>query len=202
MSYIGQSIPRANAKRLHVDPSRLVLAGDSAGAHIAAQLANVIAVPSYADSVGVVPLVRLQQLAGIILFCGVYRIAPVRRQGHSGITDRVMLWAYSGEKDFMSDPRFAKASVVDYVTADFPATFISAGNADPLLPQSRELAAALSARGVRVDSLFFPDDHAPALPHEYQFNLDTDEGQLALERAVGFLAGRHTANGAKHDLSR
>jgi len=81
-------------------------------------------------------------------------------------------------------------------------TFISAGSADPLLPQSRELAATLSARGVRVDSLFFPDDHAAALPHEYQFNLDTDEGQLALERAVGYLAGRRPANGAKHDLSK
>jgi acetyl esterase/lipase len=113
-----------------------------------------------------------------------------------------MPWAYSGEKDFMNDSRFATASLINYLTADFPATFISAGNADPLLPQSRELAAGLSARGVRVDSLFFADDHAPPLPHEYQFNLDTDEGQLALERVVGFLAGRRAANGAKHDLSR
>ena len=113
-----------------------------------------------------------------------------------------MPWAYSGKRDFMNDPGFARASVVDYVTADFPVAFISAGNADPLLPQSRELAAALAARGVRVDSLFFPDDYAPALPHEYQFNFDFDASRVALERAVGFLAARAATSAAGADPSR
>ena len=191
LAYLG-----ANAKRLHVDSSRFVLAGDSAGAHIAAQLANVVAVPSYAAAVGIVPSISRRQLAGAILFCGVYRIAPVRRQGHFFSTGMTMPWAYSGKKEFMNDLGFAKASVLDYVTADFPATFISAGNADPLLPQSLELAAALAARGVRVDSLFFADDHAPALPHEYQFNFDFDASRLALERSVGFLARLAARSGA------
>jgi hypothetical protein len=36
---------------------------------------------------------------------------------------------------------------------------------------------------------FFPENHAPPLPHEYQFNLDTEAGKLALERSVTFLRG-------------
>ena len=191
-----------NAKRLHVDASRFVLAGDSAGAHIAAQVANVISVPSYAAAMGVVPSIRRQQLAGTILFCGLYRIAPVRPAGYFISSGRTMPCAYSGEKNFMSDSRFATASVVNYLTADFPVTFISAGNADPLLPQSREFAAALAARGVRADALFFPDDYAPALPHEYQFNFDFDASRIALERAAGFLAGLAAPGRARHDLSR
>jgi len=158
-------------------------------------------VPSYAAAVGVVPSIRRQQLAGTILFCGVYRIGPVRRESFVN-SARTMPWAYSGKRDFMNDPGFARASVVDYVTADFPVAFISAGNADPLLPQSRELAAALAARGVRVDSLFFPDDYAPALPHEYQFNFDFDASRVALERAVGFLAARAATSAAGADPSR
>jgi acetyl esterase len=39
-----------------------------------------------------------------------------------------------------------------------------------------------------VDALFFPQDYAPPLPHEYQFDLDTEAGRLALERSVGFLS--------------
>jgi acetyl esterase/lipase len=99
-----------------------------------------------------------------------------------------VLWSYSGGKDFSTNPRFATASVVNYVTAAFPPTFISAGNADRLLPQSLAFADALAARGVRVERLFFPKDHAPPLPHEYQFNLDNDDGKRALERSVTFLA--------------
>jgi hypothetical protein len=37
-----------------------------------------------------------------------------------------------------------------------------------------------------VDSLFFADDYATRLPHEYQFNLNTDAARLALERAQIF----------------
>jgi len=43
------------------------------------------------------------------------------------------------------------------------------------------------ARGVKVDALFFPDDYRPALPHEYQFHLDTGAGREALDRTVRFL---------------
>ncbi len=54
-----------------------------------------------------------------------------------------------------------------------------------------QLANALSVpaalNGVPVHSLFFPANFAPPLPHEYQFNLDTDSGRLALQRSVRFL---------------
>jgi acetyl esterase/lipase len=61
--------------------------------------------------------------------------------------------------------------------AAFPPMFISAGNADPLVPQSRAMAAGAAQAGVSVDSLFFPPDYVPPLPHEYQFNLDTEAGR-------------------------
>jgi len=44
-----------------------------------------------------------------------------------------------------------------------------------------------ATRGVKVDTLFFPEDYRPALPHEYQFHLDTGAGREALERTVRFL---------------
>jgi hypothetical protein len=49
------------------------------------------------------------------------------------------------------------------------------------------MAQQLSNAGVPVDTLFFPDDHAPAQPHEYQFNLDSPEGRQALDGALDFL---------------
>jgi acetyl esterase len=77
--------------------------------------------------------------------------------------------------------------VTDYVTENFPPSFISAGNADPLLPHSLTLADRLEQLGVPVETLFFATDHEPGLGHEYQFVLDSEAGQLALERSVEFL---------------
>ncbi len=178
----------ANAVRLHIDPRRIVLAGDSGGAHIAAQLANAITVPAYAGALGVVPAIDRSSLFGMLLYCGVYDVSAATLDSPSGEFQRTMLWSYSGNSDFMHDPDFATASVLHYVTPDFPPTFISTGNADWLNTQSHAFAAALAAQSVPVDSLFFPPEYSPPLSHEYQFNLDNAAGHLALERSVRFLA--------------
>ena len=179
---------KGNARRFHIDLSKLFLAGDSAGAQIAAQVANIISDPSYARQMGMKPAIQRPQLKGIILFCGIYDPDQIRLQGAFGGFLRTVGWSYFGRKDFLNDPRMAQFSVVRHVTADFPPMFISAGNADPLASHSYALADIAESEGVPVDRLFFPSDHMPALSHEYQFNLDTAAGRIALERAVQFLS--------------
>jgi acetyl esterase len=50
------------------------------------------------------------------------------------------------------------------------------------------LPRKLEGLGVSADSLFFPAEYSPPLPHEHQFNLDIPAGQKALGRMLG-LAG-------------
>ncbi len=192
---------QTNAQRLHIDPARLYLAGDSAGAQIAAQLANIISEPSYARDVGIAPTIRRSQLRGVVLYCGAYDIGLIDLEGGSGFFFKTVLWSYAGSKNFTTDPRFAAASVAHFVTPNFPPTFISVGNGDPLAPQSHAMVKALEAQQVPVDPLFFPDTYAPALPHEYQFNLDTPAGQQALEQSVRFLSRENQGLG-NGDLQR
>jgi acetyl esterase/lipase len=168
-----------HAERLRVDPRRFLLAGDSAGAQLAAQLANIVTSAAYAAKVGIAPSIAPGQLRGVILHCGVYDLDL----GPPGHFMRTAAWSYSGRKD----AKLAEISVARYVTAEFPPAFISVGNGDALEPHSRALARALVEAGVKVDALFFPEDHEPELPHEYQFNLDTEAGRLALERTLRFL---------------
>ena len=179
---------QTHAERLHVNPQRIVLAGDSAGAQLAAQVANLISVPSYARAVGVVPTLSRAQLRGVLLYCGAYDMKAVDFNGPFGPFLKTVLWAYAGERDFVNDPQFAPASVLHYVTPAFPPAFVSAGNNDPLEAQSRALADALARQGVRVNSQFYAKDHQPALGHEYQFNLDQIDGQQVLQRSLRFLA--------------
>lgn len=181
---------QANSSRLHIDPARLFLAGDSAGAQIIAQLANIISDPAYARLVGIEPITRRSQLRGVLLYCGAYDLGLVDFKGAAGVFLKTVLWSYAGDKDFATNSAFAPASVLRFVTPTFPPAFISAGNADPLVSQSRAMADALARQNVKVDSLFFPPDHVPALPHEYQFDLDGQAGRQALARSVRFLSSR------------
>lgn len=171
---------------LPADTSFIVLAGDSGGSYISAVAACVITNPSYAALTGVQPGLQASQLKGLLLYCGIYNIEQINTEGDFGSFLNTVMWAYFGTKDQASNPHTRTASVTNFLTPSFPPTFISAGNADPLLPQSKILSSRLIATGVAVDTLFFADHQQPALLHEYQFHMDA-AGKLALERSVSFL---------------
>jgi acetyl esterase len=176
-----------HAAELNVDPAHILLAGDSAGAHIASQLALLITNPDYAHAVGIVPQLRPAELGATLLLSGVYDPATLNLGGTYGWFNETVFSAYSGLKNYREDERFKLTSVTRYVTGNFPQTFISSGNGDPLAPQAVALADRLRAVGVRVDSLFFSPDRMPSLWHEYQFNLDEPAGEEALRRICAFL---------------
>jgi len=185
----------SNAKRFHIDTNKYFLAGDSAGANLSAQMAALITNPAYAREVAITPNMRADQLRGVILNCGIYKMEALAQPDPTlpkivGWGDDVTVWAYSGTEDF-SDPIVRQMSPYYHVTAEFPATYITGGNGDPLTKvQSMPLADKLSSLGVNITKLFYSDDHQPSLPHEYQFNLDNDDGQNALKATLDFIKSR------------
>lgn len=176
-----------HAAELHVDPDRLVLAGDSAGAQIAAQVAAILTNPDYARAIGIAPSIHASQLVATVLACGAYDMRRADRGGLFAKFFSAVFWAYSGRRDFRDDPRLALMSVAGHLTPAFPPTFLTAGNGDALAAQSTGMASRLESLGVPVDALVYAPDHQPRLPHEYQFSLDTAAGQAALQRIVEFL---------------
>lgn len=177
----------AHAAELNVDPERLVLAGDSAGAQIAAQIALIATDPVYAGKVGIAPSTSPGTIKGMILVSGAFDLEGMAVDGSSGWFGRTVLWAYSGVRDFMNDERFRLASIVGNLGAAFPPTFISSGNGDPLEVQARRMAERLQELGVTTHTLFFPPDLSPPLEHEYQFNLDLPQGPQAFDAMLAFL---------------
>jgi acetyl esterase/lipase len=178
-----------HAAELRIDPDRFVIAGDSAGAQLTSQIALVITNPSYAERLGIVPAIVPARLRGVVLQCGLYDISRmVGVPGLVGWAFGIAFWAYGGERRWATSRAAVEMSSIDFVTAGFPATFISGGNGDPLTAaQSIPFAAKLSGLGVSVTSVFYPDEHEPPLPHEYQFHLDLADARAVLEKTVDFL---------------
>ncbi len=171
-----------------LDGARFVLAGDSAGAQIAAQTAAAATDAAYGQQLGVKDAPWRDALAGVSLFCGVYDIAGL---GEGAILGRwfvqVTGWAYSGDRNWRRSEVLDTFDLTARMSPAFPAAFVTVGNADPLEPQSRALARTMEDAGVPVSTLFFPPDHEPALGHEYQFDLDSAAGQQALDALDAWL---------------
>lgn len=176
-----------NAAQYRADTAQVFLAGDSAGAHMAAQIAALLTNPTYAELLQIKTNVPPGTIDGLLLFCGPYDVRGVSTEGAVGKFFHTVLWAYSGKKHFMEDEFFMTSHVLDYITGDFPPAFISVGNDDFLKSHSHALAQQLSQWKVPIDTLFFPSSYKPPLAHEYQFNLDLDAGQEALRRVIQFI---------------
>lgn len=178
---------KKNSRKFHLDKNHFVLAGDSGGAHIATQIACMASDSAYAKKIGINPLIARSDISGLLLYCGPYDVRKVNLEGDFGAFLKTVLWSYSGKKDFLNDEYFKTASVIDYITSDFPPCFISAGNGDPLLSHSQDLSRKLQKLNVKSDTLYFEPNLKPALGHEYQFNLEGKAGKQALDQSLNFL---------------
>jgi acetyl esterase/lipase len=181
-----------NAERFHVDTQQVVIAGDSAGAQMASQIAVLVTSGAYAVDVGINPSLRPDQLRGTILFCGVYDAAGIARHSRAvsntalRVFTRSVLWAYTGSRE-RDSATLRQMSTIDHATAEFPTTYISGGNADPLTDaHSRPFAARLAELGVEVTASFYAPDRVPALGHEYQFRVESADGREALQAVLAF----------------
>jgi hypothetical protein len=136
------------------------------------------------------PGIDADQLVGTILNCGVYDLQSMAELDGIGAWGlQTALWAYAGTKDWSETSTGALMSTIDFVTADFPPTFITGGNGDALTwLQSVPMSRALDDAGVDVTKLIWAADHEPALPHEYQFHLDLDDAHVALAATLDYLA--------------
>lgn len=165
----------------------IFLAGDSAGAQIAAQVAAIGSDPSYAGQVNVEPSFKREHLSGVVLYCGFLNVPRLDGTWFFKWLTEAFLWSYGGSKDYENDPYFQTVNVINALNENFPPTFLSVGNIDPIRSHSYKFAKQLDSLEVPVKTLFFEDDYPVNLTHEYQFDWKLDEARLAFDQMIDFL---------------
>ncbi len=120
---------RENAARWNGAADRIAIGGDSAGGNLAAAVAAVSG----------------EGLRAAILIYGIFDFAAAVARGAMGIEGVARAYLAQAYPAALFDPR---VSPLRRVTAQFPPAFLTVGTADPLLPESQAMAAALSAAGV------------------------------------------------------
>jgi acetyl esterase/lipase len=176
-----------HAEEYRIDPQRIFIGGDSAGAHLSSQMGLYYTNPAFQQRIGGEPAISPDQLRGVILHCGYYNMETLRATGFLLIADSI--WMMTGEKHYEGTELAKSMSTVAWVTPSYPPVFIDCGDKDSFLSQAVEMIASVEAQGVEVVS-YLPTTTAFPLLHEFQVRLNMVEAQAGLERLVGFLGER------------
>lgn len=174
----------SHAEEYRIDPQRIFLGGDSAGAHLSSQMGLYYTNPAFQARIGGEPAIAKEQLKGVILHCGYYNIDTLRATGFPMIADSV--WMMTGEKHYEGTEAANSMNTIAWLTPDYPPVFIDCGDKDSFLSQAQEMIAALEGQGVEVVR-FLPTTTKFPLMHEFQVRLNMAEAQEALENLAGFL---------------
>lgn len=158
-----------NASQWGGDPSRIVLAGESAGANLVTSLAVALAYErkepfaKTAFATGVVP-------RAVVPACGVFQVTDMERlrrrkpRMSSFIADRLaeVEHAYLGRGPYTTSLDLADPLLVfergEKPARPIPPFFLPVGTKDPLLPDTRRLAEALRAMGVAAEDVYYPGE--------------------------------------------
>lgn len=176
-----------NQEYLNLDLSKIIFTGDSAGAQIVSQYVNTQVNSEYGLSMAMDQRLSHTDIKGMILYCGIYRIEDLADSDNKFINFLFgqLGWSYLGEKNWMKSETVTQASVTDHVNSYFPPTYLTDRNKASFEHSAKGLESKLKELKVPVVSRFFSEEKS--LLHEFQFNLESEEGLLVLEDTLSFL---------------
>lgn len=181
-----------HATALNLDMSQLFIGGNSAGAQIASQLGALITNPKFAQEMALPIPIASQDLKGLLLFNGVYNFDTVAKDRFPGF--KMFAWAYTGKKDYVQFDRIDQLSSVYTADTNYPPSFLTAGDADPLEAQTYAFDAILRAKGIDVTSVYWTGSKAN-LPHDYIYELNRKPSQTTFEKVLLFLKNHTSLKG-------
>lgn len=188
-------LPALAAQHPQMDVQRLFLGGDSAGAQIVAQFLAAETCPALAASMAQAanmaqtPVLPRESIRGAILTCGPYDLPAIKNAGGVVMRYLLSLWgrAYFGMGGWAASKQARQTVVANWVSPDFPPSYITDGNHMSFEAQARRLAQALRAKGVPVEERYFDRDTYGEVPHEYLFLLQREDARQAYQDIVSFL---------------
>lgn len=167
-----------NARRYRLDPTRIILLGDSAGAQLTSQYAAMHTNPHYAS------LFQMQlapvTIRAVGLFCGMYDMSERSSGKRKGI-----LLDYLGKDIPADDPRFC---VLENIGSSYPPAFIATACQDFLRPCAEPMYNFLTEKGVAAQYRCYGTEEDKSVGHVFHVNILLPEARECNDDAALFFA--------------
>ena len=165
-----------NAARYHLDPSRIILVGDSAGAQLASQYAAIATNGDYAALFSIqVPKITIRCLG---LNCGMYDAVAQAASPRKGIA-----LDYIGKALADDDPRFR---VLQAITDRYPPAYITTACHDFLRSNAEPMYEFLKTKGIPAAWKCYGSEEDKTIGHVFHVNIVLEEAKLCNDESAEF----------------
>ena len=165
-----------NAARYHLDPKRIILVGDSAGAQLASQYAAIVTNPEYARLFNMtVPEIQIRALG---LNCGMYDMVKRGAEPRKGIH-----LDYLGKEIPAEDPRFR---VLEAIGSNYPPAYITTACHDFLRQEAEPMYNHLVEKGVKAAWKCYGSEEDKSVGHVFHVNITLPEAIRCNDESAAF----------------
>lgn len=165
-----------NADRYHMDPGRIILMGDSAGAQLTSQYAAIATNPEYAALFHMtVPRITIRALG---LNCGMYDMAANAAAPRKGIH-----LDYLGRDLPAEDPRFR---VLENIGSNYPPAYITTSCHDFLKEWAEPMCKFLQEKGVKAQWRRYGAAYKKEVGHVFHVNIALPEAKECNDDTAAF----------------
>ena len=165
-----------NAVRYHLDPTRIILVGDSAGAQLASQYAAIATNPEYASTFPMrLPDITIRVLG---LNCGMYDPKAFVGNGVSGVAKD-----YLGRHFDPADPRLL---VLEAIGTNYPPAHITTAHHDFLKDNAQPMFEFLSEKGIPCKLDCYGSDEDKTVGHVFHVTITNPEAVRCNDDAAAF----------------
>ena len=167
-----------NASRYQLDPDRIILLGDSAGAQMTSHYAAIFTNPAFAAHFPLkLPKINIRAVG---LYCGMYDMSARAKEKRKGIQ-----LDYLGKEKNISgdDPRL---QVLENITPDFPPAFLCTGTNDFLRPCCQPMHEFLQKKGIDAQWKCYGVEGPEGMGHVFHVNILLPEAVQCNDDAAAF----------------
>ena len=167
-----------NASRYHLDPGRIIIVGDSAGAQLASQYAAIVSNPAYAALFHMtVPEITVRALG---LNCGMYDMTARAATPRKGIQ-----LDYLGKDLPADDPRFR---VLEAIGSNYPPAYITTACHDFLRDQAEPMYEYLKSKGIHTAWKCYGSEEDKSVGHVFHVNIPLPDAIRCNDDSAAFFS--------------
>jgi len=167
---------RMNAHRYHLDPERILLLGDSAGAQLTSQYAAMHTNPRYAALFGL--NMAEVKIRAVGLNCGRYEMSTWGKKNRKGLA-----LDYLGKDFDGSDPRL---KVLEAINSSYPPAFITTAANDFLRENAEPMCRFLREKGVACQWKCYGTPEQKHIGHVFHVNILLPEAIACNDDSAAF----------------